>query len=315
MTPADFFRLHGLLVDHPINDGRWHRVPTDDHPKKRNGAYLLDGDRAVCQNWATMPQAESMRRESGRTATPERIADRARERAEREREIAADHKRAAARAQAMLDACRPWTHGYLARKGFPDTTGLVMPDEALFVPMRDASGELVGAQAIRWDADERVWDKKFLPGQKSAGARFVLGSGREAFLCEGLATGLSIEAALRSMQLPARVIVCFSAHNVASIGSTLALADEPAFVVAEHDPPQRDPAKWHRNPGEAGQRAAVRTGLRWTMSPNEGEDANDMHQKRGLRHLASLLMNLRRSSSPPAWQPADPPAGCTVNAD
>lgn len=306
MTPVDFFRLHGLLIDHPINDGHWHRVPTEDHPKKRNGAYLLDGDRAVCQNWATMPQAVSMRGQAT-PADPRRAAELARERERRQAATANGWALAARKAQKMLDSCELKPHGYLARKGFAEMPALVMPDDALFVPMRDYTNALVGAQAIRWCPDERIWEKKFMPGMRATGARFVLGVGPEAFLCEGLATGLSIEAALRMLRLPGRVMVCFSAANVSAIGAQLKSDRETAFVVAEHDAPQRDPEKWRRNPGEAGQRAAVASGLPWTMSPTEGFDANDHHREFGLRSLAALLMDLRRQTEPPQWAPAEQP--------
>src|SRR6478735_3686214 len=48
---ADFARAHGLLVEHPIMDGRVHRCPTEDHPKKKNGAYRYEGDWGWVQAW------------------------------------------------------------------------------------------------------------------------------------------------------------------------------------------------------------------------------------------------------------------------
>ena len=35
-------QAHGLIINHAIPDGRWHRVPTVDKPRKRNGAYIFE---------------------------------------------------------------------------------------------------------------------------------------------------------------------------------------------------------------------------------------------------------------------------------
>ena len=51
MTFEDFARLHGLMLDHVI-EGRWVRVPTEDHPRKKNGAYIFDGRSGLIQNHA-----------------------------------------------------------------------------------------------------------------------------------------------------------------------------------------------------------------------------------------------------------------------
>ena len=41
---VEFAASHGLLIDDPINDGIFHRVPTDDDkPGKRSGAYVCHG--------------------------------------------------------------------------------------------------------------------------------------------------------------------------------------------------------------------------------------------------------------------------------
>lgn len=306
-TPADFFRSHGLVVDDPRNDGLWHRVPTVDHPRKKNGAYRWDGEHAYCQNWATMLESASWKDDTVRPITDADRAAAAQKRRDRAITQEKEQQRAAARAEKMLGECSIGTHGYLERKGFHSTPGLVMPDGALFVPMRRLlTNYLAGAQVIRWLPDERVWDKKYLFGQRSQGSVFTIGTGRESFLCEGLATGLSIDAALRSLKLSACVIVTFSAHNLTAVAKMLP-NPERAFVYADADAPEADPEKWKRNPGEAGQRAAVASGLRWAMSTIVGFDANDVHAHLGLRTLAAQLMELRRTKKPPTWTPAPEP--------
>ena len=41
---ADFAAIHGLLVQRPLEDGRIHRVPTEEKPRRRNGTYRFLGD-------------------------------------------------------------------------------------------------------------------------------------------------------------------------------------------------------------------------------------------------------------------------------
>ena len=50
----DFYRFaetHGLIIRDLVMD-RWVRVPTIDHPGKRNGAYIFNGNSGAVQNWA-----------------------------------------------------------------------------------------------------------------------------------------------------------------------------------------------------------------------------------------------------------------------
>lgn len=299
MSPAEFFQSYGLVVDQPRDDARWHRVPTVDHPKKKNGAYLLDGTKAVCQNWATMLVPEVMKPDA--TVRPITQADRdaaAKRRREREETQEVQWKRAAGRAAALKLLCRPGTHGYAMRKGFPMAQVLVTPDAEMLVPMRNvATDELVGAQIIRWLIDERRWEKKFLPGMRAKGAVFRLGprGAKETVLCEGWATGWSLMDAANQVKLSMGVLVCFSAGNIVEVSKHV---KGRAFVFADNDPVETDPDKIAKgNLGEAGRYAAEKTGLPWTMAPEVGMDANDWHQKHGLRSLAGMLLDLRRKKA------------------
>ena len=284
-TPADFFRSCGLLVDQPINDGRWHRVPTADHPRKRNGSYRLDGTFAACQNWATMPQAAVWTGEAPAATMSD--ADRAAAARRRAAAQATQHQgwaRAAAQAQAAIAGAKTSHHGYLMRKGFGEAPGLVAPDGALLVPMRDVmTNELRGLQAIRWNTEAREWEKKFTPGMRAGGAVLRLGGARpEAVLCEGLATGMSIELAARERKLAMAVVVCFSAGNIITVAKALEDAPGKRYVFADNDA------------AGAGQRAAEATGLPWAMAPTPGDDANDLHVKDGLLALGVRIMAMRR---------------------
>ena len=177
-------------------------------------------------------------------------------------------EQAAARARAMLDEATLDTHPYLARKGFPERKMFVL-DEALLVPMRPIEDyrSLAGVQRIQPDGS-----KRFLRGGRASGCVLHLGLGREQWWCEGLATGLSVLAALKLLSRRARVTVCFSAHNLARVAR-----ERGSIVVADHDAESK-----------AGERAAKKTGLPCWLPPEPG-DANDFHQAHGVDALAEQL--------------------------
>lgn len=280
----DFCRAHGLIVGQVI-EGRWVRVATTDHPKKKNGAYKFLGNVGFCQNHATSIDVSTWKPDAtAPNVDHQAIANRA---AQFEADQRAGWKRAAMRASEMLRTAELAEHNYLIRKGLGDVRGLVLPDGSLFVPMRSLdSNELVGAQAIRWVADEMRWDKKMLPGMRAKSAVFRIGPKQAAttFLCEGYATGLSIELAARLLRLNAAVLVCFSAGNLIHVAP---LVKGRKIVFADNDV------------SRAGESAAVKTGLPYRMSPIVGEDANDAHVRAGLFELGSMLIAEREMDAVP----------------
>ena len=250
-------QAHGLIINHAIPDGRWHRVPTVDKPRKRNGAYIFDGNSGVVKNWATM---ESFARYGEKVSQFIKYFDDTEERIK--------HARAARQADEIIRRAVFMEHEYLKRKGFALLKGLVA-DEELIVPMRDfKTYRATSVQRIKADGS-----KKFLPGGKTKNAVYILGNRHAGkyWLCEGYATGLSIHEALRSMYSDAAVIVCFSAYNLVHVGKQVS----KGFVFADHD--------------EAGVRAAEELIHPWVKSEIEGEDANDLHRRAGLRAVRSML--------------------------
>lgn len=262
VTFADFARAHGLMVD-SITAGRWVRVPTVDHPRKRNGAYKLLGSIGWVQNHATMTEPVQW---TGADDIDTKA--RARDLEIARRDTKRRQERAALKASAMLGYSEMKTHPYLAKKGFPETLGHVL-DERLLVPM--FCGEpLVGCQVI--DADG---GKKFLGGQRADGATFTIGRGKPV-LCEGYATGLSVHAAATALKARCAVVVCFSASNLQRVGETR----RDAVVVADNDA------------SETGAKVAKATGLPWWMPPDVGHDFNDFHQQVGLFRASQALRGL-----------------------
>ena len=194
------------------------------------------------------------------------------------------YRAAADAAQKVIELCELKTHYYLNSKGLPDVVALVN-DSTLIVPMRNLeTNQLQGLQSIDWLPEERRWEKKMAFGMRAKGAVLRLGNQRakETFLCEGYATGLSVELALRRLRLNASVLVCFSDSNMAHVAT---LVTGAAFVIADNDVSM------------AGEKAAIRSGLPWCMGDVVGEDANDLHQRAGLMALCKLIINVRMRSN------------------
>lgn len=268
-----FAEAHGLIIDRGLIEGRWVRTKTHDHPKKRNGSYKLLGDVAFVQNFSTMDSV-AVWRPDGVEARIDRAKLREMERA---RSLEQEKRYAGARLLAadMLKTAMLSTHPYLAKKGFPKEQGFVLDGE-LLIPMRDVRcyKTLNGLQRI-----SPIGEKLFLTGMKARESVFMVGSfmARERWLCEGYATLLSLKAALDELRRHAQIVCCFSAGNLIAIGKWARELRTPAYVFADHDQ------------SGAGQRAAEATGLPWVMAAEVGTDANDVHQRHGLRTLVGLI--------------------------
>lgn len=274
---VSFARSHGLVIDHAVADSRWHRTPTDDKPRKRNGAYLFDGQRGVVKNFATMQDYAAFR-DGARAGHVDKAMLRV-QRKLADVEMRARQEEARARADDMLKRATLQHHVYLSLKGFPEEKGLVLDGE-LLIPMRQFSLYRQVNSLQRISADGK---KLFLPGGKAKGSVFFIGPfmARERWLVEGYATGLSARAALRWLYGDAQVIVCFSASNLAHVGKLVCALSVPAYVLADHDK------------SGAGEEAAEETGLMWGMPGEIDTDANDLHQREGVSALAELMRTVR----------------------
>ena len=256
MQFEDFARAHGLIVN-GLQLNRWIATPTEDHPHKKNGRYKLLGDVGWVQNWATMDSPAMWRSEGG-----VRIPELRRQlvNADRERQELAD--KAASKAAWILHQCKPDIHPYLAAKGFPEEIGNVWEHEGartLVIPMR-LDGRLIGAQLI----DEQG-AKKFLHGQRTKGASFVIDAKGTPIFCEGYATALSIRAAMKAMKVRYTIYVCFSAGNMKDVAQRI----PGGIVVADNDP------------NSIGENVARNTGKPYWLSETLGEDFNDYHVRTG----------------------------------
>lgn len=281
----DFARAHGVEIDPGklFASERIKRCPTTDKPRSTNGAYYWDGEKGWVFNWSGEARVQWWNDPHAKEWTEEEKRAWAMKRRAAAVEVERKNENAALQAAMLLRSTVPGPHDYLIRKGLPKVDGLVMEDGALLVPMRNLfTNELQGAQVIRWTLEEMKWEKKMVPGMKAKGAVLRLGpkTAAETILCEGYATGLSIELAARQMRLNAAVLVCFSDSNMVHVASLLTKGKR--IVFADNDK------------SEAGERAARETGLPYCMSAIEGEDANDVHKRGGLLPVCALLMEARR---------------------
>lgn len=256
MTFLQFCETHGLIIKNLIANSRWQRVPTIDHPHKSNGAYIWDGERGACQNWALSDTATPFceKNATGRDYAQARARNK-----QVDEEKSLLQAKAAKKAGWILSNCELLPHAYLVKKGFEEESGNVH-DGKLVIPMR-VGGNLVGVQTI----DEHG-EKFFLYGQRCKGAGHIIGNSGVNVLAEGFATALSAHKALRLANIPCKVVVCFSAGNMIEIAKTL----KRGLVISDNDRSM------------TGQRAAESIGWPYWMSDEVGEDLNDYHLRRGL---------------------------------
>jgi phage/plasmid primase-like uncharacterized protein len=268
MTFVEFARACGIIIDFDPPIGRWIRLPTVDHPKKRNGAIKFLGNFGFAQNHATQTEVSVWRSEND---SPANIAQQQRIAKQAQAEIAAKQKRAAEKAEWILSQCELATHDYLVGKGFPEERANVWTtdDETrlLVIPMR------VGRQVVGCQLIDGQGGKKFLSGQRTSDAAFVIDNRGLPVLCEGYATALSIRAALAALKARYTLFVCFSAHNLGRLAKEL----PKGLVVADNDA------------SGTGERVAKETGWPYFLPPEVGMDFNDFHQATSLFKCSQAL--------------------------
>ena len=253
MRFEDFAAAHGLIL-RGVEYGKWIRVPTEDHPRKRNGAYKHIGEVAWVQNHATMSEPVTWFPES--QATVDRDAMR-RMREKAAADAAQGRAKAARKAAWILSQCEYQKHAYLDSKGFPEETGLVWTKDGaplLAIPMRHGR-DLAGVQLIDINGS-----KRFLSGQRCGGVEYVIDAKGTDVWCEGYATGLSIRQCLSAMKIRYKIHICFSAGNLATMATG-------GIVIADNDA------------SGTGEAAAKQTGLPYFMPPIG--DFNDYHRELG----------------------------------
>ena len=197
---------------------------------------------------------------------------------------AARHATVAQEAVNIVEDSKTGTgHPYMVAKGFPDQQVLIrhpyhksdsLEGSVMVVPIwTQASNRVQSLQFI----DEKG-TKRFLPGGKVKGGCFRISRGRERWLVEGYATGLSVRTALKILYRDAEVVVAFSASNMVNFGRR-------CMVVADNDA------------NGVGHKYAKATHQPWWSPPEHG-DANDLHQQSGILALVECLRDFINGVSP-----------------
>lgn len=269
MTLEQFCAAMGVLVPPRLPEGRWVRCGTKDHPKSKSGAVKFMGKFAFVRNWESADGTGTWFAEGESVEAKKDV----RELVKRaDAEIQRNAIRATQKAASILSECELAPHPYLASKGFPDEMVNVWKREAdnvMVIPMR-CGNRIVGAQLIKPDGD-----KKFLFGQRSGGAEFVIGQKGLHVLCEGYATALSTRQALHNLKVAYTLHTTFSAGNMKKVAEHL-----PAgLVIADNDE------------SATGERVAREIGWPYWISDRVKEDANDFALRAG---VFALAMGIKR---------------------
>lgn len=283
----------------PPPPGRWKRTDSLGVHGKGDASIMIFDDRrgGIAWNWQT--QTKLPFRIAGEDGAPVSLASR-RDAEARQRRERAENDLAAEVAHRIVQSAAQAKHPYLATKGFPDELGLVHETPQAKFP-RSKLGE---AMARAMPEGEGPWlivpgrigknvttvqfigadgAKKNLLRGRMGGAAHRIATGAETWVCEGIATGLTVRAALRLLGRPVTVLCAFSASNAASIAGGSA----GAILATDND----KPVETFGGLG-TGEYYARKSGHAWAMPPEAG-DWNDHHTRHGLRAVAMLLREVR----------------------
>lgn len=283
----------GIAVPRRVEAGRWAKSPViGKAASNTSGRVMIFDDRkgGIAHNWAN-GQQQIFRLDGENTdATPSLRRDPEKERRQQEEQC-----EVARFCHAIVRSCTQEPHAYLARKGFPTELGLVHADprqclsgvmgDAIAKAMPEGPGPYlivpgrVGKQitTVQFITPEGA-KKNILRGIMS-GASHRIAAGRQTWVCEGIATAMSVSAGLKLAGVSATVLCAFAAANVAKVAKAI----PGAMIAADHDKPVA--ALGGLGTGEY---YARQSGCKWVQPPARG-DFNDMQQADGLRALAVFL--------------------------
>ena len=290
----------GIVPPRSIKRGRWTPCPVEGKPASNGSGRVLlwdDGTGGTAWNWIT--NAKVNFRADGEVGKAPRIDREAMQ--HKLRQEAERHAQVAAICAGIVRACTACKHPYLERKGFPDEVMLVVDDPRPHIPRTELGEAIIRALpeggpllvAPGWiGRDVRTvqfiapdGSKKNILGGEMGGASLRIATGRETWVCEGIATALSVRAALRLLGRSATVLSAFSAANVGKVAKGI----PRSVIAADHDKPQDT-----LHGLGAGEFYARQSGRPYAMPPEVG-DWNDHHMAHDLRTVALRLREVCQS--------------------
>jgi putative DNA primase/helicase len=290
----------GLRPDEIITDGALHRCPVEGKPHGDAGAYVLHPDSPASgwyRNWRTDNEARWSTKDFKSLSPQERQIVKTRikaDRLSRQAEIAKRHAEAREKALYVLSKASDCTaHSYLERKGARTCPGLKVGYEGrLIVPVLSPDdGEAMSLQFIPPNGQE----KRFLTGGQVQGGFFpIMGQDGRLFVCEGLATGLSIHEATGQT-----VLCAFNAGNLEHVAAHARQKYPERELVICAD----DDRNTEGNPGVSkATAAALAVGAALAVpsfkDPAGHTDFNDLHQAEGLDVVRAQLAGAAPPKAP-----------------
>ncbi|MNS10197.1 DNA primase TraC [compost metagenome] len=231
----------------------------------------------------------------------ERIHQQQHAKAEQERKRGEQQRqKAARRAAAIIRDCEQGNPLYLERKGLGSHLGTVnrtlireggenYPAGSLVIPLTNEAGELVNVQLIGHDGI-----KRYLAGGQKAEAFHCIEGGELVAVCEGYATGVSVNSAISST-----VYCAMDAGNLQAVAQIARHQHPEARILLCGD----NDAGIKGNPGKAkAEQAAIAVGGLVALPPVAG-DWNDYHQANGLTKTQEAIMSASITST--TSQPQD----------
>lgn len=274
--------------------GQWVRTDTKGRNGKDDAAVLIFDDERGGIVW-NHQTGQSQRFTLNGAGEHRRDPEAERRQRQRDAERLVQQQEVERICAAIVRGCETAKHPYLERKGFADQLGLVcddptrhfpsgrfgealakaLPGDGPFLVIPGRIGQkIVTVQFITADGAK----KNILRGHMT-GASHRIATGAQTWVCEGIATAMSVRAALRLLGVSATVLSAFSASNVEKVAAAI----PGARIAADHDAPNE-----HLEGKGAGEFYARRSSRPWTMPPTIG-DFNDLHQAEGLRAVALHL--------------------------
>ncbi len=295
-----------------IADGKIHRLPTTDNPKKQNGRYLLHLDARPSGYFDHLADGQgkvTWTYSGAALAVVDIDALNAKIKADTNKREA--ERRASADA-AAAGALKTWEsastdcsgHPYLTRKGVK-AHGLRRDGDRLLVPVYNASTELRGLQTIFAEKLADGTDKRFGKGVAVSGCYHSFGKftdDKVLAIVEGYATGATVHEATGWP-----VAVAFDCGNLLPVTQALRAKypDARLLVCCDDDYKQKS-----KNPGKvkgeeaAGQCRGTAVLPRWPDGFAErGSDWNDLAATHGLTEVRKQLHDGLNG-----WSVADVPA-------
>lgn len=304
---AEVLQTFGLEVEHPIGDGKIHRVKcahdnnsgksgryflhTSGVPAGKYGCYHEHNENGLGLTWKS--DAPDTRTETQKSADRVRIAQ-----AQAERDVAILSEQAHTAAM----CCEVWANAsdattdnpYLIKKGI-QPHGTKTKDETLLIPIYDGEHGLTSLQTVHPNGQ-----KRFQHGGKISGCFHKFGNPDSNILvvCEGFATGASITEATGY-----QVVCAFNAGNLLSVAQRLKSSEpELTIIIAgDNDASNVGQDKAQAAASSIGAHLAIVDFNRVDFSSAEKPptDFNDLHNLVGLESVkAQINAGLTRDAIP-----------------